>query len=106
MNGRNSYHLTNALNFFHAVPLQGCLLLATEEIWDGPFHQSVILVLSHDHELGTVGLILNRPGAQRLDSLAGLKSDLAEVFSDSLVSYRTLRDACLCCMGGVGGCFV
>ncbi|CAM9372613.1 unnamed protein product [Ascophyllum nodosum] len=63
----------------------GCLLLATEEIWDGPFHQSVILVLSHHHDLGTVGLILNRPGPQRLHSLAGLKSDLAEVFADSQV---------------------
>lgn len=65
--------------------MQGCLLLATEEIWSGPFHQSVILVLSHHQELGTVGLILNRPGVQRLNSLAGLKSDLAEVFADSQV---------------------
>lgn len=63
----------------------GCLLLATEEIWDGPFHQSVILVLSHDHDLGTVGLILNRPGPQRVHSLAGLKWDLAEFFADSQV---------------------
>lgn len=65
---------------------QGCLLLATEEIWDGPFHQSVILVLSHDHDLGTVGLILNRPGQQRLLSLAGLKTELVEVFAESLVT--------------------
>lgn len=69
-----------------SLSLQGCLLLATEEIWDGPFHQSVILILSHEDDLGTVGLILNRPGPQRLDSLAGLKPDLAEVFADSQVS--------------------
>ena len=62
------------------------MLLATEEIWDGPFHQSVILVLSHEHDLGTVGLILNRPGPQRVHSLAGLKWDLAEFFADSQVT--------------------
>lgn len=67
------------------MSVQGCLLLATEEIWSGPFHQSVILVLSHHQDMGTVGLILNRPGPQRLNSLAGLKSDLAEVFADSQV---------------------
>lgn len=66
--------------------MQGCLLLATEEIWNGPFYQSVILVLRHDHEMGTVGLMLNRPGPQRLHALAGLKSDLADVFADSRVS--------------------
>ncbi|CAM9886808.1 unnamed protein product [Ectocarpus sp. 12 AP-2014] len=63
----------------------GCLLIATEEIDSGTFHQSVILVLSHARDQGTLGLILNRPGPQRLHSLPGLQPDLAEVFGDSQV---------------------
>ncbi|CAN0410390.1 unnamed protein product, partial [Hapterophycus canaliculatus] len=63
----------------------GCLLIATEEIDSGIFHQSVILILSHERDRGTLGLILNRPGPQRLHTLPGLQTDLAQVFGDSQV---------------------
>lgn len=45
----------------------------------------MILILSHGRDQGTLGLILNRPGPQRLHSLPGLQADLAEVFGDSQV---------------------
>lgn len=59
-----------------------------------------MLILSHDHDLGTVGLILNRPGPQRLHTLAGLKPDLAEVFAESQVQcvlHRATSDVGYIC---------
>ncbi|CAN0014547.1 unnamed protein product [Ectocarpus sp. 13 AM-2016] len=87
----------------------GCLLIATEEIDSGTFHQSVILVLSHARDQGTLGLILNRPGPQRLHSLPGLQPGLAEVFGDSQVEKERKRglnfQPCFLCCGGKHDCF-
>jgi len=44
-------------------PLVGQLLVATEEMKDPRFVESVIYIVKHDHE-GTMGLVINRPMAQ------------------------------------------
>lgn len=46
-----------------AQPLVGQLLVATEEMKDPRFVESVIYIVKHDHE-GTMGLVINRPMAQ------------------------------------------
>jgi len=43
--------------------LVGQLLVATEEMQDPRFVESVIYIVKHDHE-GTMGLVINRPLAQ------------------------------------------
>jgi putative AlgH/UPF0301 family transcriptional regulator len=43
---------------------QGCLLLAHESL-QGTFWQTVVLILEHDDETGTVGIVLNRPTKKR-----------------------------------------
>ena len=44
-------------------PLVGQLLVATEEMKDPRFVESVIYIVKHDHD-GTMGLVINRPIAQ------------------------------------------
>jgi putative transcriptional regulator len=43
------------------VQMHGRLLIADPSLRDGTFDRSVILLMSHDHEEGAAGLILNQP---------------------------------------------
>ena len=41
--------------------LTGCLLVATPVLADPNFRRTVILVVEHEAEEGTLGVVLNRP---------------------------------------------
>ena len=45
--------------------LQGHLLVASPDLQDSHFAQSVVLIVQHDEE-GTLGVIINRPGEMNL----------------------------------------
>jgi len=49
-----------------ADSLAGKLLLATPRLLDPNFYRTVVLLLQHD-ETGTVGIVLNRPTAERVE---------------------------------------
>jgi putative transcriptional regulator len=49
--------------------LRGCLLLAGGELFDPNFRRSVVLIAEHTDE-GSLGLILNRPAAIRVEEAA------------------------------------
>lgn len=48
--------------------LGGCLLVATPDLDDGNFAQTVVLMVHHDDE-GAFGLVLNRAGTLRLEAV-------------------------------------
>lgn len=61
------------------TPAVGRLLVATEKLGDPNFRESVILILRHDEEKGTLGLVINRrskvPLARLFPDVAGVKND-------------------------------
>jgi putative transcriptional regulator len=52
---------------FMPAPLQaGTLLIATLDLQDPNFCRTIVLILDHDEEEGTLGLVLNRPLGDRV----------------------------------------
>jgi putative transcriptional regulator len=51
-----------------SVPLHGRLLVATPSLLDPNFWRSVVLILQHDDEEGTVGVVLNRPTPELVET--------------------------------------
>lgn len=43
------------------MDLRGSFLIAMPDLLDPNFHRTVVLVVEHDDEEGTVGLVINRP---------------------------------------------
>jgi putative transcriptional regulator len=68
-----------ALSRNDEVPSVGRFLVATEKLGDPNFRESVILVLRHDEEKGTLGLVINRRSkvslARIFPDITGAKSD-------------------------------
>jgi len=44
------------------MELRGQFLIATPSLMDPNFNESVVLILEHDDESGSFGLVINRPG--------------------------------------------
>ncbi|KAG5193122.1 hypothetical protein JKP88DRAFT_260925 [Tribonema minus] len=65
---------------------KGCVLLAHETL-QGVFHQTAVLVLDHDDNAGTLGLILNRPTKRRIAGVPGLGRDMQAAFGQCAVHY-------------------
>jgi putative transcriptional regulator len=51
-----------------SVPLEGRLLVATPQLVDPNFWRSVVLVLQHDEAEGTIGIVLNRPTPELVET--------------------------------------
>ncbi len=68
-----------ALSRNDEVPSVGRFLVATEKLGDPNFRESVILVLRHDDEKGTLGLVVNRRSKVTLSRIfpdvSGAKAD-------------------------------
>jgi putative transcriptional regulator len=66
------------------VTLAGRLLVAAPPLVDPNFDRTVVLLLAHDSEEGSLGLVLNRPSgvavAEYLESWSRLAIDPGEVF--------------------------
>src|SRR5487761_561694 len=56
--------------------LTGCLLVATPVLADPNFRRTVILVVEHEAEEGTLGVVLNRPTDVPVDRVLESWSDL------------------------------
>src|ERR1700749_1396704 len=56
--------------------LTGCLLIATPVLADPNFRRTVILVVEHETEEGTLGVVLNRPTDVPVDRVLDAWSDL------------------------------
>src|ERR1700744_2807205 len=56
--------------------LTGCLLVATPVLTDPNFHRTVILVVEHEAEEGTLGVVLNRPTDVPVDRVLDSWSEL------------------------------
>jgi len=61
----------------------GCLLLASDVMDDDTFWQSVILVLNHDPDNGTFGVVLNRPTGAHVCNVADIMPALREAFGEA-----------------------
>src|SRR5664279_5002113 len=65
------------------VPSVGRFLVATEKLGDPNFRESVILVLRHDDEKGTLGLVINRRSkvliSRIFPDVSGAKADAVYV---------------------------
>lgn len=60
----------------HVVPVQGCVLISEPFLRDQYFGRSVILVVEHSSENGTMGLVLNKPMPLLLsDILSGFETN-------------------------------
>ncbi len=57
--------------------LTGCLLVATPVLADPNFRRTVILVVEHEAEEGTLGVVLNRPTDVPVDRVLESWSELA-----------------------------
>jgi len=70
------------------IPLEkGVLLVSPPLMEDGIFHKSVVLLLEHNNEEGTVGIILNKPTTYKVsDILKALPDFHEEVFFGGPVS--------------------
>lgn len=60
---------------------KGVLLLATEKV-DGLFKRSVILVIKYSPDIGTIGLILNKPSGHPLSAFIKLPEKLENLQGD------------------------
>jgi putative transcriptional regulator len=58
------------------APRTGCLLIATPVLADPNFRRTVILVVEHETEEGTLGVVLNRPTDVPVDRVLDAWSDL------------------------------
>eukprot|EP00587_Corethron_hystrix_P004594 CAMPEP_0113310102 /NCGR_PEP_ID=MMETSP0010_2-20120614/7879_1 /TAXON_ID=216773 ORGANISM="Corethron hystrix, Strain 308" /NCGR_SAMPLE_ID=MMETSP0010_2 /ASSEMBLY_ACC=CAM_ASM_000155 /LENGTH=382 /DNA_ID=CAMNT_0000165485 /DNA_START=315 /DNA_END=1463 /DNA_ORIENTATION=- /assembly_acc=CAM_ASM_000155 len=71
---------------------KGCLLLASEKL-GGIFHQTVVLIISHNDNLGSMGVVINRPLGKKIKELSGpaRKSTIPDAmrssFAESTVTY-------------------
>jgi len=76
------------INNINKIPLnKGVLLVSPPLMGDGIFHKSVVLLLQHNEEEGTVGLILNKPTTFKVsDILKALPDFHEEVFFGGPVS--------------------
>ena len=54
----------------------GCLLVATPKLADPNFHRSVVLIVEHESEEGTLGVVLNRPTEVPVDRVLPPWSEL------------------------------
>eukprot|EP00586_Coscinodiscus_wailesii_P000422 CAMPEP_0172487750 /NCGR_PEP_ID=MMETSP1066-20121228/16958_1 /TAXON_ID=671091 /ORGANISM="Coscinodiscus wailesii, Strain CCMP2513" /LENGTH=322 /DNA_ID=CAMNT_0013254557 /DNA_START=201 /DNA_END=1169 /DNA_ORIENTATION=- len=69
----------------------GCVLLATERL-RGIFRQAVVLVIDHSDEMGSIGIIINRPLPGNLQKIASetpfnINTDMKLAFGKASVSY-------------------
>jgi putative transcriptional regulator len=71
-----------------AKPVTGQLLVATEEMKDPRFAETVIYIVRHDHQ-GTMGLVINRPIAQGPidDLLKGFGAETAGSDREIVIHY-------------------
>jgi putative transcriptional regulator len=59
------------------MELEGKILVASPSLLDPNFHKSIILVVDHQKEEGTFGLVLNRPGPVSMELFcAGMGIDI------------------------------
>lgn len=58
----------------HTVPLPGRLLVATPDLHDPNFRQSVVYLLAHGDD-GSLGVIVNRPGEVPVDQVIPALAD-------------------------------
>lgn len=73
-------HINTPTVTFHPVGLAGRLLIATPQLMDGPFAQSVVLICAHDRE-HAYGLILNKliEGVAAQDAIPDLRLSPAHI---------------------------
>mmetsp|Transcript_7598 Transcript_7598/g.13405 ORF Transcript_7598/g.13405 Transcript_7598/m.13405 type:complete len:411 (+) Transcript_7598:154-1386(+) len=74
---------------FHVEP--GCILVANEKL-GGVFHQTVVLIIDHNENTGSTGMVINRPFPGNLikiasDSESNIDLSLKMAFSKAPVSY-------------------
>mmetsp|Transcript_18661 Transcript_18661/g.26575 ORF Transcript_18661/g.26575 Transcript_18661/m.26575 type:complete len:406 (+) Transcript_18661:131-1348(+) len=74
---------------YHVEP--GCILLANEKL-GGVFHQTVVLIIDHDENNGSTGMVINRPFPGNLikiasDTESNIDLSLKMAFSKAPVSY-------------------
>lgn len=58
-------------------PLSGSLLVAMPTLHDPNFRRTILFMARHERDEGAMGVILNRPRGETLDSLEGLDPRLA-----------------------------
>lgn len=74
---------------FHVEP--GCILIANEKL-GGVFHQTVVLIIDHNENTGSTGMVINRPFPGNLikiasDTDSNIDLSLKMAFSKAPVSY-------------------
>lgn len=74
---------------FHIEP--GCILVANEKL-GGVFHQTVVLIIDHNEETGSTGMVINRPFPGNLvkissDNDSNIDLSLKMAFSKATVAY-------------------
>mmetsp|Transcript_24853 Transcript_24853/g.52968 ORF Transcript_24853/g.52968 Transcript_24853/m.52968 type:complete len:421 (-) Transcript_24853:169-1431(-) len=74
---------------FHVEP--GCILVANEKL-GGVFHQTVVLIIDHNENTGSTGMVINRPFPGQLikiasDTESNIDLSLKMAFSKAPVAY-------------------
>lgn len=74
---------------YHVEP--GCILIANEKL-GGVFHQTVVLIIEHNDQTGSTGMVINRPFPGNLvkiasDTESNIDLSLKMAFSKAPVSY-------------------
>jgi len=74
---------------FHVEP--GCILVANEKL-GGVFHQTVVLIIDHNEQTGSTGMVINRPFPGNLikiasDTESNIDLSLKMAFSKAPVAY-------------------
>mmetsp|Transcript_17534 Transcript_17534/g.26394 ORF Transcript_17534/g.26394 Transcript_17534/m.26394 type:complete len:405 (+) Transcript_17534:250-1464(+) len=74
---------------YHVEP--GCILIANEKL-GGVFHQTVVLIIDHNENTGSTGMVINRPFPGNLikiasDTDSNIDLSLKMAFSKAPVSY-------------------
>src|ERR1700743_108916 len=74
-------------------PRAGCLLVATPLLGDPNFKRTVVLIVEHEEEQGTLGVVLNRPTevgvGQVLEQWTDLATEPSVVFRGGPVSTNS-----------------
>lgn len=64
---------------------RGCVLLANEKL-EGPFWQSVVLIIEHNHQ-GTIGIVLNKPTRRSIANTKDMSKSMVKAFGDFTLYY-------------------